>query len=182
MTLKHEKIMADILEPLPQTKDELLTNPSQTNNPSPPNTTDVPSLPSLPTTISLANFSSVEWKNYAWRTPYLNSPRSVEICKLNGVTVDDLLPKPFEHFLDLVQRDNTMEVVATKTSDIAMLRYERGEISRRKLLRTLKGERDRAIMVEGLGGKKKKKKKDEASEGKVREFTGVHREEQAGSN
>ena len=128
--------MADILEP---EADTLATNtpPSNTIEPSSSPTLSTPGM-SFPEIVSLQNFPTVEWT--PWKTPFLNSPRSVEICKLNGVTVDDMLPKPYEYYLDLVQQDR-MNVVATKMEDIAMLRHERGEISRRKLIRKLKGER-----------------------------------------
>ncbi|GMI18163.1 hypothetical protein TrLO_g10814 [Triparma laevis f. longispina] len=137
---------------------DLLTEPSQTSlppleNPSPEvNLTLGPVSPSI---VSLANFSSTDFGN----TPaFLNSPRSVEICKKNGVEVDDLVPKSYAFYLEKVKADR-MEVVATKREDIAKLRFERGEISRRKLIRTLGGDRDRMIMVNNLGKKKKKKVK-----------------------
>lgn len=38
--------------------------------------------------VSLANFQSTHFID---SKPYLNSPRSIEVCKLNGVSVDDLV-------------------------------------------------------------------------------------------
>lgn len=82
---------------------DLLTEPSQTSlppleNPSPEvNLTLGPVSPSI---VNLANFSSTDFGN----TPaFLNSPRSVEICKKNGVEVDDLVPKSYAFYLEKVR-------------------------------------------------------------------------------
>ena len=195
---------------------DLLTEPAPSDSlpplksPSPYPETQLP----LPQIVSLANFSSTDFGN---APPFLNSPRSVEICKKNGVEVDDLVPKSYGYYLEKVSeplsppfhpptsplatspprhlnppppqppqvKADRLEVVATKREDIAKLRFERGEISRRKLIRTLSGERERMIMVEGLGKKTKKKVKvagmadDEEKGGKTKSAEEVLMEREA---
>ena len=60
------------------------------------------------------------------------------------------------YYMALVKDDPTVrECVATKVEDVARLRMERGEISRRKLIRKLGKERDRVIMMEVSMGNEK---------------------------
>jgi len=72
----------------------------------------------------------------------MSSPRSIEVMNLSGVTLDDLLPRPMSFYMDKVREDR-VECVATRMEDLAELRLERGEISRRKLIRKLRGDRER---------------------------------------
>jgi len=90
--------------------------------------------------VSLANFASTNFP--LGSHPYMSSPRSIEVMNLSGVTLDDLLPRPMSFYMDKVREDR-VECVATRMEDLAELRLERGEISRRKLIRKLRGDRER---------------------------------------
>jgi len=100
----------------------------------------------------IVSFEEIDCYDFGHGRPYLNSPRSIEICRQNGITVNDLIVQPRASFRKSVADSD----VLVKT------REERGEINRRRLLRTLRGNRDRMIATEnsakrgqskGQGGK-----------------------------
>ncbi|GMI25134.1 hypothetical protein TeGR_g7529 [Tetraparma gracilis] len=115
--------------------------------------TNTPSLPAVndaePPMVSLANFSTTVFPD---NMPYLNTPRSIEVCRSNGVSVADLTPQPMSAFSKL---RSDLGDLTTPKEEITRQRWERGEISRRKLIRKLQKDRDRVLMLEGLGKAKK---------------------------
>ena len=122
---------ADLLNtPGPSGPLTTLHHPPHSSTPAPPSSSNPP--PQNPS-VNLSNFSTFDFP--LGSHPYLTSPRSIEVCKLAGVTVDDLVPHPMSHYLNMVRDDPTIkECVATKVEDVARLRMERGRSAGGSLL------------------------------------------------
>eukprot|EP00760_Papus_ankaliazontas_P020227 PhM_4_TR18264/c0_g1_i1/m.54734 len=86
------------------------------------------STPSARLTISLDNFEAIAKQR---RRAVLNSPRSVRVCRANGITPDELMPLSPRHFAD-----------KGVLPEIAKLRYDHYEKKRQAKMDMLKAERE----------------------------------------